>query len=119
MISIATARQGMQGLVFFVAEKGNEPESLASGRSCGGYESSQAEREAPAHLFAGAIGAVRNPVSHRGGVLTELREAQDQVMLASHLLRIVDARRPAKPWQRPPRGQDGNSGRDLAGKFLL
>jgi len=55
------------------------------------------EREALAHLFAGAIGAWKNPVSHRGGVLAELQEAQDQVMLASHLLRIVDARRPAKP----------------------
>lgn len=52
------------------------------------------EREGVAHLFAGAIAACKNPVSHRGGVLTELREAQDQVMLASHLLRIVDARRP-------------------------
>jgi hypothetical protein len=35
------------------------------------------------------------PVSHRGGVLPELRDAQDQVMLASHLLRIVDVRRPS------------------------
>jgi uncharacterized protein (TIGR02391 family) len=57
----------------------------------------KSEREALAHLFAGAIGALRNPVSHRGGVLTELRDAQDQVMLASYLLRIVDARRPPKP----------------------
>jgi uncharacterized protein (TIGR02391 family) len=55
------------------------------------------ERESLAHLFAGAIGVWKNPVSHRGGVLTELREAQDQVMLASHLLRIVDARRAIKP----------------------
>lgn len=53
------------------------------------------EREALAHLFAGSIGAWKNPVSHRGGVLVELQEAQDQVMLASHLLRIVDARRPS------------------------
>jgi hypothetical protein len=55
------------------------------------------EREALAHLFADAIGAWKNPVSHRGGVLTELREAQDQVMLASHLLRIVDPRQATKP----------------------
>jgi uncharacterized protein (TIGR02391 family) len=57
-------------------------------------KSVKAEREALSHLFAGAIGAYKNPVSHRGGVLTELRDAQDQVMLASHLLRIVDVRRP-------------------------
>lgn len=55
------------------------------------------EREALAHLFAGAIGAWKNPVSHRGGVLAELSEAQDQLMLASHLLRIVDTRWPSKP----------------------
>lgn len=54
----------------------------------------KAEREALSHLFAGAIGAYKNPVSHRGGVLLELQDAQDQVTLASHLLRIVDVRRP-------------------------
>jgi uncharacterized protein (TIGR02391 family) len=55
------------------------------------------EREALSHLFAGAIGAWKNPVSHRGGVLVDLQEAQDQVMLASHLLRIVDTRQSSKP----------------------
>lgn len=57
-------------------------------------KSVKAEREALSHLFAGAVGAYKNPVSHRGGVLSELQDAQDQVALASHLLRIVDARRP-------------------------
>lgn len=58
-------------------------------------KSVKAEREALSHLFAGAVGAYKNPVSHRGGVLSELQDAQDQVMLASHLLRIVDVRRPS------------------------
>jgi uncharacterized protein (TIGR02391 family) len=51
------------------------------------------EREALAHLFAGAIGSYKNPHSHRTVNLTDLAEAQEQVMLATHLLRIVEARR--------------------------
>jgi uncharacterized protein (TIGR02391 family) len=54
----------------------------------------EAEREALAHLFAGAIGSYKNPHSHRTVNLTDLSEAQEQVMLATHLLRIVEARRP-------------------------
>jgi hypothetical protein len=50
------------------------------------------EREALAHMFAGAIGSYKNPHSHRTVNLTDLREAQKMVMHASHLLRIVDDR---------------------------
>lgn len=57
-----------------------------------------AEREAVGHLFAGAYGYFRNPNAHHDVPLNSAIEALEIVLLANHLLRIVDAavaRRPA------------------------
>ena len=50
------------------------------------------EREALAHLFAGAMGVFKNPDSHRNVALTDASEASDTIMLANLLLRILEKR---------------------------
>jgi hypothetical protein len=54
------------------------------------------EREATAHFFAGAIGRYKNPQSHRDAPISDPTEAVELLLLASHLLRIVEVRAAAR-----------------------
>jgi hypothetical protein len=47
------------------------------------------EREATAHVFAGAMGLFRNPAGHRD-VDLDPPEARDLIYFANHLLRLLD-----------------------------
>jgi len=49
-----------------------------------------AERGAIMHLFMGAVGAFKNPNSHREVGLDDPIRAAELLMFASHLLRMVD-----------------------------
>lgn len=58
------------------------------------------EKDATAALFAGAIGSYKNPSSHRRVGRDDVVEAGELLILAGHLLRVVEVRAATRAAQR-------------------
>jgi uncharacterized protein (TIGR02391 family) len=56
----------------------------------------QSEQEATSHLFAGAIGLFKNPLSHRVVAISNPQDVVALVVFADYLLRLVDERAAAR-----------------------
>ena len=52
------------------------------------------EQESMAELFAGVVGLYKNASSHRTGTINDPVTASEIIMLGSHLLKLIDARKP-------------------------
>lgn len=59
------------------------------------YDIPKAERQAISELFSGTIGLYKNPHSHRE-VDLEFKEAFEMLLIATHLLNIIDKRKNQK-----------------------
>jgi hypothetical protein len=68
----------------------------------------EAEQQGVANLFRGAIGALKNPHSHREIRIQDPTEAAEIVVFASLLLRILDRLAADRVMERPGEAEPGS-----------